>query len=170
MTNEIQNVDVNTGEILQTEEVIRDTEDYTIVLQADGRYRKDMKYKKYYSLVPESKEDSIELYKILNSQDNEKVTPMAQMKNKEIEIHQVYTNPYQSFDENTGGNINGVTTTIQTKDGFIATSSKSVYYTLFQLFDVFGYPNTPDYEPIKVKVIGVRMANGTQINLELLNA
>src|SRR5699024_1156869 len=161
MTNEIQNVDVNTGEILQTEEVIRDTEDYTIVLQADGRYRKDMKYKKYYSLVPESKEDSIELYKILNSQDNEKVTPMAQMKNKEIEIHQVYTNPYQSFDENTGGNINGVTTTIQLRTGLLLhlLNQSTIHYFNFLTYSAIQILQTMNQSRLKLSVLEWQMGH-----------
>lgn len=159
-------VNTETGEI---EQVIKDTESYTIVKQVNGKYRKDMKYKKYYSLIPSNEEETIELYKILNTEDNDLVTPMKNIIGKEIEIHQVYTNPYQSFDEGTGGDTNGVTTTIYDGEGYIATSSKAVYYTVFNLFNVFGHPNDENFKPIKVKVTGTKMQNGTQINLELIS-
>jgi len=170
--NELQNVDTQTGEIQQSpqgEVIVQDTKDYTIVKLPDGKFRKDMKYQKYYSHIPESKEDLIQLHKILNTQDDKLVTPMSKIVGETIEIHQVYTNPYESFDENTGGTSNGVTTTIFTGDKYIATSSKAVYYTIMGLFEVFGHPNIEGYSPIKVAVTGTRMQNGTQINLELVS-
>lgn len=165
---QLQNVDTNTGEILTTGEIIvQDTDKFTIVQLPDGKFRKDMKYKKYFSKVPENDKELVELYKLLNTEDNEDVTPMKFAIGKEIEIHQVYTNPYQSFDENTGGNTNGVTTTIFDGQDYFATSSKSVYHTIMNLFEVFGHPNTPEYKPIKVKIVGNKRENGIQINLEL---
>lgn len=163
-TGEISNSQVNIGE-----EIIQDTDDFTIVKLPNGKFRKDIKYKRMYTKIPQSKEEIIELYKILNTEDNPDVTPMRDILNQEIEIHQAYTNPYQSFDEETGGNTNGVTTTIYTGEKYVATSSKSVYHTLMGLFEMFGYPNTENYEPIKVKIVGKKRENGIQINLELVS-
>src|SRR5699024_12646841 len=117
----------------------------------------------------ESKDELIQLHKILNTHDEKQVTPMSKIVGETIEIHQVYTNQYESFDENTGGTSNGVTTTIFTGDKYIATSSKAVYYTIMGLFEVFGHPNFEVYSSIKVAVTVTRMPHGTQINLELVS-
>lgn len=169
MTNEITNIDQETGELLNTgDTVIQDTEEFTIYKQPNGKFRKEMKYKKYFSHVPETQEEITELFKVLNTDDSENITPMARAVNKELEIHQVYTNPYQSFDETTGSNVNGVTTTIFDGNEYFVTSSKAVYYTVFNLFNVFGHPHDAEYKPIKVKITSTKMTNGHQINLSLV--
>lgn len=171
MTNELVNTE--TGEITtQTnnfEEIVQDTNEYTIVKTAEGKFRKDMKYRKFFSKVPETNEDLIELYNLLNSQDESLVTPMKKVTSEIIEIHQIYTNPYTSFDEDTGRNTNGVTTLIYDGERHIATSSKSVYYRVLGLFEVFGYPNSENYKPIKVQVTETKMQNGYQIDLKLIS-
>lgn len=163
--NELQHTTQNG---LIAEQVVSETEDHTIVKLPNGKFEKRMKYKKVYTYVPETESEMIELYKILNTQDNPDVTPMQRVVSEEFSVLQAYTNPYQSFDEETGGNTNGVTTTILTDKGYIATSSKTVYYTLLGLFDTFGYPNTENYRPIKVKVTSTKQLNGNQIGLELI--
>lgn len=164
--------DVDTGApitSLQGEIIVQDTENFTIVKLPNGKFRKDMKYKKIYTHVPTEKAEMLALYKILNDEDNPDVAVMLNRVGSEIDILQVYTNPYQSFDEETGGNTNGVTTTIFTGKEYIATSSKSVYYTIMGLFETFGRPSDPDYTPIKVKITSRKMTNGNQIGLELIS-
>lgn len=174
--NELTTVNTETGELVQHkplntgEVIVQETPEYTVVKLENGKYRKDMKYKQYFTNTPTNKDEKIELYKILNTQDEKLVTPMSKLVGEEIEIHHVYTQPYTSFDEETGGNTNGVTTTIYTGSNYIATSSKSIYYTIMGLFEVFGDPTLEDYKPIKVKITGTRLQNGTQINFELVSA
>lgn len=169
--NEIK-VNEETGEIItniQNEEIVQDTESYTIYKQTDGKFRKEMKYKKVYTRTPQTEEEMKELFKVFNAHDDDElVKPLALLRGKEFDIINFYTNPYTSFDEETGKNVNGVTTTIETENGYVATSSKSVYYTILGLVDVFGYPNTEGYKPIRVKVVGKKMENGVQINLSLV--
>lgn len=174
MKNEII-VNKQTGEIVEntpkifSETIVHDTEEFTIYLQEDGKYRKEMKYREYHSHQAETEEEKKELFKVLHGQDNEKVKTMATLQGKEFEIEQAFITPYEKFDENTGRNENGVTCTLKTTDGFyIATSSKSVYYTLINMFNVFGYPHEENYQPIKVRVKGTRRENGTQIDLVLV--
>lgn len=172
MTHEMTHFNPETGELSNQpttgEIIVQDTEDFTIVKMSNGKFRKDMKYKQIYTHVPTEKEEMLELYKVLNDENNDLVVTMATRVGSEIEIHQVYTNPYQSFDEETGGNTNGVTTTIFTGTEYIATSSKSVYYTVLGLFETFGQPNTEGYTPLKVKITSRKMQNGNQIGLELI--
>lgn len=169
-SNEMTTYNEQTGEIIPTqgEVIVQDTENFTIVQLPNGKFRKDMKYKQVYTHVPTDKKEMLQLYKVLNDENNPDVATMATRVGAEIEIHQVYTNPYQSFDEETGGNTNGVTTTIFTGKEYIATSSKTVYYTVMGLFDTFGKPSDEDYTPLKVKITSRKMQNGNQIGLELI--
>lgn len=168
MTNEMTIVNNVTGETMNVSEVIvSDTPEYTIVQTEDGKFKKNMKYEAFASRHPETQSEKIELYKVLNEDDNENVIEMKNMINKEITIEHVFINPYTSFDEDTGKNTHGVTTTIQSEGNYYVTSSKSVYYTLRNLFSTFGYPTDENYEPIKVIVTGTKQKNGVQINLKL---
>ncbi len=165
--NELQ-VNTQTGEILDTSNIVQETADYTIIKLPDGKFKKEMKYKRIFTKIPETKEEQVLMYRVFNDENNQDlVTSLSNMVGDIITIDQLYTNPYASFNEKTGASENGVVTTIQDGDSFYATSSKSVYYTLLNMFEVFGTPNTLDYEPIKVIVTAKKLTNGTQINLSL---
>lgn len=169
--NEVMNnnpdVNFETGEI-KTDMIVSETPEYKIVKQENGKYRKEMKYETYFSRQAETEEEKIELYKVFNDSNSDLVTPLSNMQNKEINIAHVFTQPYESFDEDTGKVFNGVTTTIESTDGsYYATSSKSVYHTIFNIMRTFGFPNDENYKPVKVEVTGIRRQNGVQIDLEL---
>ena len=62
-----------------------------------------MKYEKFFSKVPETDEDQLRLYQAFNSDEDSKlVTSLKTIEGMPIEIQNVYFNPYQSFDEETG--------------------------------------------------------------------
>ena len=69
-----QNVDVETGEIRSGEILVQETEDYKVIQLEDGTFKKNMKYKQYFSRVAETEEDQIELYKVFNDSDSGLVT------------------------------------------------------------------------------------------------
>lgn len=164
-----QKVNVETGELIKSENVVQETDDYKIVQLEDGTFKKNMKYKRFFSRIAETEEEKIQLYKVFNESDTGLVTQLKNMIGKEITVKHVFTLPYESFNEKTGIVTDGVTTTIEDIDGnYFATSSKSVYHKLFLIMDTFGYPNDENYKPIKVKVIGIRRQNGVQIDLELI--
>lgn len=168
MTNEMTIVNNVTGETMNVSGVIvSDTPEYTIVQTQDGKFKKNMKYQAFSSRNPETQEEKIELYKVLNEDGNENVIEMKSMIDKPITIEHVFINPYTTFDEETGKNTHGVTTTIQSEGKYYVTSSKSVYYTLRNLFSTFGNPTDQNYQPIKVIVTGTKQKNGVQINLKL---
>jgi len=160
-------VNTETGEMIVKERVVEETENYVVKQLQDGTFRREMKYHKFHSHIPETQEKQIELYKVFNSQDNDLVKPLGRMINETIGIDEVYMNPYQSFDEKTGVTTNGVTTTIKDNGSYYATSSKSVYHTIKNLFQTFGYPNDENYKKIYVKVTGTKRQNGVQIDLAL---
>lgn len=167
MSNEL--VNKTTGELMNNEQVVNETDNYIVYKQDDGKYRKEMKYKRIMTWIPNNEEDKKELYKVLNEENNELVKTMGSEIDKEIEIEHVFMTPYESFDENTGRNTLGVTTTVKTPDNeYYVTSSKTVYYSLLNMFETFGYPSQDNYKPIKVRITGTRRQNGTQINLVLV--
>lgn len=157
------------NEMIVAERIVEETENYVVKQLQDGTFRKEQKYQKFYTHVPETEEEQIELYNVFNSGDeeNEKVTRLSMMVGEVIGIDQFYTNPYESFDEKTGVNNTGVTTTIKDGDTYYATSSKSVYHTLKNLTTAFGMPGTEKYRKIYVKVTGTKRQNGIQIDLSL---
>ena len=170
MTNELTNFNTETGEIIEnTELAITETEDYTIVKTEDGKFKKNMKYKKFFSRIPETEEEQIELYKVFNDSDSGLVTPLRNMVGKELTVSHIFTAPYQSFNEDTGNVTNGVTTTIEDTEGnYYATSSKSVYHKLQSIMETFGNPAEESYKPLKVEVTGTKRQNGVQIDLTLI--
>ena len=81
------NVNTETGEIMQGEMIVQDTPEYTVVKLPDGKFKKNMKYQQYHSFVPETQEDIIHLYNVMNDSKNELVTPLKNMIKKEITIN-----------------------------------------------------------------------------------
>lgn len=168
-TNEIAiQSDVETSVEVRSN-IVEETESYVVKKLANGKYEKQQKYTNYMSKVPETEEEQIELYKVLNSssEDNDMVTELKTMVGKVIGIEQLYIQGYESFDEDTGESNQGVVTIIKDGEKYYGTSSKSVYFTLLNLFKVFGYPNTDNYKKINVKVVGTKRERGIQINLSL---
>lgn len=170
MTNElVVNVDTETGEILNQEIVVQETNEYKIVKLADGTFKKNTKYRQIFTRTAETEEEKFTLYKVFNDSDSGLVTPLKNMVDKEISVAHYFTQPYESFNEKTGEVTNGVTTTIEDTEGnYYATSSKSVYHTLLSICNTFGSPSDDQYKPLKLKVTGTKRQNGIQIDLQLI--
>src|SRR5699024_6697972 len=165
----MSNVNTETGEIVNTEIVVQENEDYKIVRTPDGKFKKNMKYKEYFSRVAETEEEQIELYNVFNDSESGLVTPLKNMTGKEIVLKHVFIQPYESFDEDTGNLTDSVTTNIEDTEGnYYATSSKSVYYTVGNIMKTFGYPTDENFKPVKVLVTGTKRQNGVQIDLQLV--
>lgn len=164
MKNELANLNIETGEITEVTgtNVKRETEDYMIVQLPSGKFEKRMKYKSIATFEPKSTEEEIELYKVFNEEDFEKVFTMSHLIDQEFNIVNFITKPYESFDEETGDVTFGVITTLITDDGkYLTSSSKTVYYNILNMYNVFKLP-------LRVKVTGTKRANGTQIGLSLV--
>lgn len=167
MTNEITNFDSTTGEILPMETIIQDNEKFTIVKLADGKFEKRMKYKRVHTSIPQTEEETLKLYKVLNESDNGIVVEMKKAIGKKLVIKNFYTEPYESFNEETGENTRGVSSVIEAVDGtFYGTSSKTVYYALMNLYDVFTDSLTNG--KIEVEITGTKREQGEQIGLSVI--
>ena len=170
MTNDLQvNQELASNVATVSEILVQDTPEYEIYKLPTGKFEKRMKYQKEWSYVPETQEELLRFFQLMNEQDNPEVTELKNAVGEILEIKNVYHNPYKSFDEETGTTDAGVNTMIETNDGkFFVTSSKSVYWNLKQIFDVFGKPNTPNYLGVKVAVVSTKQKRGNQLSLKLL--
>lgn len=154
---------------LNGETTIKQTSDYELVQLADGTFKKKMKYHPYHSRTAITDEEKIELYNVFNDDTNELVVPLKNMVKKKIKIAHVFTQPYESLDEQTGEITYGVTTTFQDVDNnYYATSSKTVYYAIMGIMQTFGKPSDPTYKPIEVEVTGTKQQRGVQIGIKLV--
>lgn len=165
MKNELANVNMETGEIMELSSgnVKRETEDYMIVQLPNGKFEKRMKYKAIATFEPKTTEEEVELYKVFNEEDFEKVYTMSHLVDQEFNIVNFITKPYESFDEDTGDVTFGVITTLITDDGkYLTSSSKTVYYNMLNMYKVFKLP-------LRVKVTGTKRANGIQIGISLVD-
>lgn len=148
---------------------IKETDDYELVRLEDGTYKKKMKYQPYHSRVAVTPEEKIELFNVFNDDTNDIVVPLKNMVKKQFAIAHVFTQPYESLDEETGELSYGVTTTFQDTEGnYYATSSKTVYYAVMNIMQTFGKPTDPNYKPIQVEVTGTKQQRGVQIGLKLI--
>lgn len=147
--------------------LVTDNEDYRIYKTKDG-YKKEMKYKSFSSFKPEemTKEKKVELFKVFNSDDFEKVIELKNSIGKDILVKNIIFKPYESFNETTGENETGVTSVICDDNDYYVTSSKTVYYNLINMIKAFGVPNE-NQNNIVVSVKGTKQTRGIQISLEL---
>ena len=93
--------------------------------------------------------------------------PLNDCIGNKITIADVIINPYDSVNEDTGEMQYGVLTyMIDTNGEAYVTSSKSVYYTLQNVFKVFGTPHWEEEEAVTVQVVKKK---GLQFNYTDIN-
>lgn len=165
MTNELQTVNQETGEIIAQDTIINETEDFIVIKDKEGKFKRKAKFHDYSSFTPESREDKLWLLKLIDSDESSGIgMALSEHVGKEIEIEDVIFKKYDKVDENTGELLYGVLTYLITPDRkAYVTSSKSVYFTLDNMMQVLGTPDTEDWENVKVKVGSKRTQNGNQI-------
>jgi hypothetical protein len=127
-------------------------EEYQIVQGVDGKFVRKAVYQPFASVVAETREQKINLMKLLDS--DEIALPMGEHVGAEFKVSDVIFQPYDKVDEETGEIEHGVLTyVIDPKETAYVTSSKSVYFTLKRVFQVFGEPHYNEEEAIAVKIV-----------------
>jgi hypothetical protein len=128
-------------------------ENYVIVQDEEGKFSRKAKYEAYCSIVPQNRQEKIDMLNLLEGSD-ENTNGLKDHVGKQFEIANVIFRPYDKINEETGAEEYGVLTYLITPDGIpYVTSSKSVYFSMKRIFDVFGEPNSEEWENIIVKVI-----------------
>lgn len=127
-------------------------EEFQIIQGTDGKFIRKAVYQPFSSVVAETREQKINLMNLLDSDDV--ALPMGEQIGAELKIRDVIFNPYDKVDEETGEIEHGVLTYVITPENVAyVTSSKSVYFTLKKVFQVFGEPSFPEGEEIIVKIV-----------------
>jgi hypothetical protein len=143
MTNELiyrmrKRNSVKTNEVL----VAKSNDRYEIIQDEEGKYKRKAKYESFCSIVPQNRQEKIALLNLLEGSD-EATNGLKDHKGKQFEVANVIFRPYDRINEETGEQEYGVLTYLLTPDGVpYVTSSKSVYFTMKRIFEVFGEPNT----------------------------
>ena len=153
--------EVNNEMTIQAEEV----KGYEIKQSAEGKFERKAIYQPFMSVTPETRAQKIALLQLLESDTVAK--PLNDCVGSKITIADVIINPYDKVNEDTGEMEYGVLTyMIDTNGEAYVTSSKSVYYTLQNIFKVFGLPHWEEDEAVTVQVVKKK---GLQFNYTDIN-
>lgn len=135
MSEEIKNEVVVSETGFSNLVVVSEDKDFIVYQKPDGTFERKMKYHEFSSIVTETRSEKIALLQL-----RDKAEEMKGFIGKELVLEGVIISPYTSLDEETGEISHGATTTIIT-DNFtkaIVTSSKTVYFKIKELIDLFG--------------------------------
>ena len=178
MTNVNENnlmVNGETGEILPSAELVQsrnnihfENDEYIIIKGNDGKFVRKAKFQEYSSFKTESRQDKLWLLNLLDGGED---TGQGMKDNvgAEIEVEHIIFNPYDKIDENTGDTEYGVLTYLITpdKEAYV-TSSKSVYFSIKKIMELFGKPSDAEWENIKIKIGKQKMQNGDAITVKMV--
>lgn len=161
-------VNPETGEILDTMKVVKETDEFTVYQDKDGKFLRKAKFKDYNSVKVESKKDKIWLMNLIEN-DEETGQGLKDNIGAEIEIQDIITRKYDKVNEDTGQVEYGVLTYLITpeKDAYV-TSSKSVYFSIINIFKMFGHPHNEEWENITVKVYDKKEQNGKAVKIRVI--
>jgi hypothetical protein len=160
--NEIANVEP------QAELVVRENDRYSVVKDAEGKFKRKAKYNHYTSVKTETKEEKIWLFNLFEGTE-ESGQGLKEHVGKHIEVADIITRPYDKIDEESGVEEYGVLTYLITPDRVAyVTSSKSVYFTINNIMELFGRPSDEDWKNITVKVLTEKGANGNIIKIKVV--
>lgn len=139
MSNEIMQVSVK--------------ENYQVSQTQDGKFVRKATYQSFSSIVPETKEQKIAMMNLLSG-DDEKTQALGEHIGQHITLSDVMFQPYDKINEETGEMEYGVLSYLVTPEQVVyVTSSKSVYFSLKRIFQVFGEPHYDESDVITVKVV-----------------
>lgn len=162
------------GEIVSVseEKVILDTPKYDITVNGQGQKMKRAKYLDYSSIDPEkmTKKQKVEVYNMLNSNDDSVLALKNVPQGTRITVTDVIFRPFEKIVDN----VFKRNVLILLFDGEAnkkyATNSKSIYFDLVNAFEVFGYPDSENYENL-VFELGRKKSTVTSydcLNLKLI--
>ena len=161
--NEIVEVAENMVSVLQ-----RETNDYVILKDGDGKFVRKAKYKDYSSFTAQSREDKIWLLNVLEASDDAG-TGLKTLVGKTIEVEHIMLRSYDKVNEDTGEMEYGVLTyLINPEKEVYVTSSKNVYFSITRILELFGTPDSPEWENIKLLVQKEKMQNGDMIKVKMV--
>lgn len=142
-------------------------EGFEVIKNEEGKFVRRATYNSWSSIVAETKEEKIKLFNLLNSDDEGNA--LGDYVGAEIEVSDVIFNPYTSLDEKTGEELPGVLSYIFTPDGVpYVTSSKSVYFSLKRMFQVWGEPHYDKDNTVIIQVIKKKGREHEYIDIKIV--
>lgn len=167
MSEQNQVAEQNVGTLLPGS-VVSETDKYTIHKDANGKYSRRAKYLEFSSITTSTREEKMWLLNLLEGAEDSGFG-MKDHVGETIEVQDIIIRAYDRIDEETGEMENGVLTYLLTPDKkAYVTSAKSVYFSINRIMEVFGKPNTPEWENVHVLIGKTRMENGDAINIKMV--
>lgn len=172
MTNELKNQENN--ELVEYENnIVEETKDYVVkkvvdTKTGDIKFLRQAKYNGYSSIKAETREEKLWLFQVYEG-DEDSGYGLKNNIGKEIEVQDIIIRPYDRINEDTGDKEFGVLTYLITpKKEVYVTSSKTVYFTISRLMELFGSPHDDEWENIKLKVESEKGHHGDIIKVKLI--
>lgn len=175
MTNEITK-----NEIAETQEngivvaqtrtnIISETKDFVVVQDKEtGKFSRKAKYNEFSSFKATNRAEKIWLLNILEGEE-ESGSGLKDNIGAIIEVEHIITRPYDKVNEDTGEMEYGVLTYLITPEKEVyVTSSKTVYFSINKIMDLFGTPDSDEWENIKVAVGKEKGANGDIVKIKMI--
>jgi hypothetical protein len=168
MTNQNENQNTETENQTSLQVIERETEDYVIMKNEEGKFVRKAKFHDYSSITAETREEKIWLLGLMQA-DEESGTGLKDCVGKQIVVENIITRRYDKINEDSGQTEYGVLTYLITpeKQAFV-TSSKNVYFSIVQIMDLFGKPTDETWENITVKVLKEKATNGDMIKIKMI--
>jgi hypothetical protein len=163
MTNEltVQNQETEVAKVL-----VREDENYAVVKDENGKYKRKAKFNSFSTFKAESRQDKVWLLNLYEATEGSG-DGLKDHAGKQIQVADVITRQYDKINEETGELEYGVLTYLITADRqAYVTSSKSVYFSIVHIMEAFGEPSKE--EPYILKVVKKKAQNGDQILIQML--
>lgn len=152
-----------TNEIVQSS--VKET--YEVSQNAEGKFQRKAVYQNFTSIKAETREQKINMMNLLNGDGG--ALPMGEHVKAKFKIQDVIFQAYDAIDQETGEIVNGVLSYLFSTDGKIyVTSSKSVYFSMKKVFQVFGEPHYSEDEAVEVEVVKLKGQNFYYIDLKII--
>lgn len=172
--NELQTQEEQNGEVtLYENNIVEETNDYVVKKMVDPKtgevkFVRQAKYNEYSSIKAETRAEKLWLFQVYEG-DEDSGFGLKNNVGKEIEVQDIILRPYDRINEDTGDKEFGVLTYLITPEKEVyVTSSKTVYFTINRLMQLFGFPHEEDWENIKVKVESEKGQHGDIIKIKMI--
>jgi hypothetical protein len=160
--NELTNVQA------ENQVVVRENDQFQVIQDADGKFKRKAKYALYSSFKAENRADKIFLANLLEGTEDSG-EGLKNHVGKHIEVKDIITRPYDKINEDTGAQEFGVLTYLITPDKVAyVTSSKSVYFSITRAMELFGTPDSEDWENLMIQVLEEKGQNGKMIKIKIV--
>lgn len=165
----------NKNEIVENENtellepsIVSENKDYVIVKNEDGKFKRKAKFSEYSSIVAETRKEKIWLLNLLEGAEGSGFG-LKDNVGKQIEVQDIITKPYDKINEETGQREFGVLTYLLTPEKIAyVTSSKTVYFTVKRIMDLFGAPDSPEWENVTLQVGKEKGQEGDIIKVKMI--